>query len=181
MRPSSTPAAARLAAPVLSLVASIAIGCGPEIASTAAMATSEQTSGEESDLSEEDKTAWLVITAILAVTSVVAVVSAVSGEGMWAYMQEHQQDVRVALAAGDGPFPSDLAQSLSLPEREVSRVAEILRAGRPRLAPHVDDGPLTEAGARAFWAELLTLLAADPVTGPRVAALEARALALARR
>jgi hypothetical protein len=149
--------------------------CGPEIASTAVLASSEQTTGDESDLSDEDKTAWLVITAILVVTTVVGVVSAVSGEGMFAYMQEHQQDVRRALAGGGGPFPSDLTHSLGLSERDVPRVSRILREGRRWLAPHVDEGPITADGAREFWGQLLVLLAADPVTGPALERLERRA------
>lgn len=152
--------------------------CGPEIASTAALGSTGQTSGEDSDMSEEDKTAWLVITAILAVSSVVAIVSAVSGEGMWAYMQEHQQDVRRALAGGGGPFPSDLTQSLGLPRSEVPRVARILREARPRLGPLVDAGPISEEGTREFWSRLLLMLEADPVTGPRVEELRTRAHAI---
>jgi hypothetical protein len=154
---------------VLSLVFSLA--CGPELVLSSSTAL---TSGDEQE-SDEDTTAWLVITAIVAVTTIVGLVSALSGNDMLGYMQEHQQDVRRALASGDGPFPSDLTSGLGLPEIEVPRVARILRAGRPTLEPHLADGPITHEGAREFWRELLARLSADPVTGPEVERLRRRA------
>lgn len=166
----------------LSLAAACLIGCGPEIASSATMATSEQSSGSgDSDMSEEDRMAWLVISIILGVTSVGFTIAGIADGGMWSYLQGHQQDVRVALASGDGPFPSDLTHGLGLPGHEVSRVAGLLRAGRHALEPYLHATPLDEEDARAFCGELLRLLESDPVTAPRVEALEARALALARR
>lgn len=172
-----------LSGSALSLCAAIVIGCGPEFAATGSTASMQATSGEEGggDMSEEDRMAWLVISIILGVTSVGFTVAGVTDEGMWAYLQEHQQDVRVALASGEGPFPSDLTQSLGLPACEVPRVAEILRAGRPALEPHLRATPLGEEGARAFSSELLARLEADPVTGPRIEALRERALVLAGR
>lgn len=168
---------------LLSLGAAIVIGCGPELAATGSTASMQATSGEESggDMSEEDRMAWLVISIILGVTSVGFTVAGITDEGMWAYLQEHQQDVRVALANGEGPFPSDLTQSLGLPAYEMPRVAGMLRAGRPTLEPHLRTAPLAEEDARAFSSELLALLEADPVTGPRIEALRERALVLARR
>lgn len=165
----------------LSLAAALCIGCGPEIAATASSAASQSSGEGGDDMSEEDRMAWLVISIILGVTSVGFTVAGFSGEDMWAYLEEHQQDVRVALANGEGPFPSDLTQSLGLPAHEVSRVAGILRAGRPALEPHLRVAPLDEEAARGFAGELLALLEADPVTGPRVDALRERALELARR
>jgi len=153
------------------------LGCGPQFIGSSATATSDKTSGKDSG-SDAERDAWIVITAIVVVTSVVLVVSAFSDDDMWAYMQDHQRDVRVALANGEGPFPSDLTHSLGLPATEVPRVARILHEGRAWLAPHVDAGPITEVAAREFWGQLLTMLAADPVTGPRIDALKVRALEL---
>ncbi len=162
---------------VTAVMVAATLGCGPEFVASTATATSDQSSADDGT-SEEDRDTWLVITAIVVVTSVVLLVSAFSDDDMWAYMQEHQRDVRVALASGEGPFPSDLTQSLGLPANEVPRVARILHEGRAWLAPHVDAGPISEDGAREFWGQLLTLLAADPVTGPRIEKLKARALLL---
>jgi len=172
----------RLTGCALSLACALVIGCGPELFATASSGTSNATSGEESDeMSEGDRMTWLVISIIVAVTTVGFTVAGVTDEDMWSYLNQHQQDVRVALASGDGPFPSDLTQSLGLPAHEVSRVAELLRAGRPALEPHLRTTPLGDDEVRAFCAELLALLEADPVTGPRVEALRDRAFELAQR
>jgi len=162
---------------VTAVMIAATLGCGPEFIASSATATSDESSGN-GDTNPEDRDAWLVVTAIVVVTSAVLLVSAFSDDDMWAYMQDHQRDVRVALASGEGPFPSDLTQSLGLPATDVPRVARILHEGREWLAPSVSNGPISEAATREFWGQLLTLLAADPVTGPRVEALKVRALQL---
>ncbi len=64
-------------------------------------------------MSETD--AWLVIGAIVLVSAASATVSATADEDLFAYMRQHQTDVRRDLASGDGPFPSDLCGQLGLP------------------------------------------------------------------
>lgn len=149
----------------------LASGCGPEfIVATSSTATTDgATSGDGEEMSETD--AWLVIGAIVLVSAASATVSATVDEDLFAYMRQHQSDVRRALASGDGPFPSDLCDQLGLPERELPRVSALLRSGRPWLDPHLARGPIDEDGLREFWGTLIALLAADPVTGPRVDAI----------
>lgn len=180
----------------LALCASIVMACGPEIASTAVLGTSEGTSGSESDMSEGDRTTWLVISAILAVLGVVATVAAIVEST--SYVEEHQRDIERAVAGGRGAFPSDLTAALGLPESEVPRVHKLLRDHREallrELASLPEPGGVTVGGStnvtrrtlgadqvRGFWTEVFRALEGDPVVTPRLADLKRRAARFVER
>lgn len=159
-----------------------ASGCGPELASTAVTGSMEGTTGEESEMSEGDKTAWLVISGIVLALGVGLTTAALLEEA--SYIERHQRDIERALAGGDGPFASDLAHALSLPEAEVPRVKGLLRARREEIGAELAKvralGRRVEPGdLGGFWREVLAALRADPRLVPRLERLERRALELA--
>src|SRR5688572_13171794 len=114
----------RLVASILVVVTLTA--CGPEFTSTGVLVSSERIScGEKTD--EDEKTGWIIISAILVLTTLAGVFSLFVDDEMSAYLREHQRDVRTALAGGQGPFSSDLADDLGLPLSEVPRIRRLLR------------------------------------------------------
>lgn len=156
-------------------------GCGPEIASTAVTGSMEGTSGEESEMSEADKTAWLVISGIVLALGVGLTTAALLEEA--SYIERHQRDIERGLAGGDGPFASDLAHALSLPENGVARVKGLLRARRGPIGAEL--AKVRALGRKVepwdlggFWREVLAALRADPLLVPRLERLERRALEL---
>lgn len=158
-----------------------ASGCGPEIASTAVTGSMEGTSGEESEMSEADKTAWLVISGIVLALGVGLTVAALVDEA--SYIERHQRDIERGLAGGDGPFASDLAHALSLPETGVARVKALLRARRGSIGAEL--AKVRGLGRKVeprdlggFWREVLAALRADPILVPSLERLERRALEL---
>lgn len=142
-------------------------GClgGGEIFSTTLMAS---TSPDED--SEDGDNALLITGAVLLGLSIVGTVVALTADdgGEFSYLQEHQQEVRIALARGDGPFVADLAQSLALPGSLVPHLGAVIRAARPALEPPVASGPVDREGARTFSKELVRALHEDAVIAPYV-------------
>lgn len=156
-------------------------GCGPEIASTAVTGSMEGTSGEESEMSEADKTAWLVISGVVLALGVGLTVAALIEEA--SYIERHQRDIERGLAGGEGPFASDLAHALSLPETGVARVKRLLRERRGPIGAEL--AKMRALGRKVeprdlggFWREVLEALRADPMLVPRLERLERRALEL---
>lgn len=168
--------------PVVAGLLGASSGCGPEIASTAVTGSMEGTSGEESEMSEGDKTAWLVISGIVLALGVGLSVAALFEEA--SYIERHQRDIERGLAGGEGPFASDLAHAVSLPEGEVGRVKALLRANRRAIGAELAKvralGRRVEPGdVGGFWREVLAALRADPRLVPTLERLERRALELA--
>lgn len=165
-----------------SLTAATSIGaCGPEFVSSSLAASLGESTNPDGNNDGDESTAWLVVSGILLASSAVFSVLAISDEDLLAYMENHQRDIDRALATGQGAFPSDLAQSLGLPEAELPHVAALLRDARPWLAPSLaptpDGKPITREAAREFWGQLLLLLERDPITRPHLERLKVRALA----
>ncbi|MCC6622875.1 MAG: hypothetical protein IT385_16570 [Deltaproteobacteria bacterium] len=140
-------------------------GClgGGELLSTTLIGS---TSPEEE--SEDGDNALLITGAILLGISVVGTVVALTAEdgGDFSYLERHQQEVRIALARGDGPFVADLAQTLALPAPLVPHLGAVVRAARPALEPSVGSGPVDREGARAFARELVRALHDDQTLAP---------------
>jgi len=168
----------------LALAAALVMGCGPELASTVVTGSMEGTSGEESETSDGDKTAWLVISGIVLALGVGLTVAALVEEA--SYIERHQRDIERGLAGGEGPFASDLAHALSLPESEVGRVKALLRVRHGPIGAELAKlralGREVEAGdIGGFWREVLAALSTDPTLVPTLERLERRALVLAGR
>ncbi|MCC6622461.1 MAG: hypothetical protein IT385_14450 [Deltaproteobacteria bacterium] len=145
---------------------SIGVACGPEIASTGVTATSGGTSGDDGDgseMSEGDRTAWLVVFVLLGVTTVGGLVAWTVSDEEMSYLDQHRQDIRVALARGDGPFVRDVAAGLRLPPELVPALGEALRAHRASIEPALAGEEVAPAG---FARALDRAVRADPRLAP---------------
>lgn len=154
------------------LAASTTIACDGgilEITSTSALM--QTSSPEDDNSSDADGSEALLITgAVLIGISVVGTVVAftASDDDSFSYLERHQQEVRVALAKGDGAFVTDIAQSLKLPHALVSHLGEVLHAARPELEPSLAETRIDRERARAFSKAMVSAIASDPVLAPYV-------------
>ena len=149
------------AATAIALPAS-ALGCGGgEMASTA-IATTSQESGSDGNDSD---TALIVIGAVLLVTTAAGLVVFTVAEDV-GYIELHQQDIRRALARGDGAFVSDLGQALALPPRLMPRLQAVLKDARGTLDRPLAGVKVDTARAQHFGSELVRVLKADPELAP---------------
>jgi len=137
---------------------------GGEVLSTTLMASTSPEEDSESD----SENALLITGAVLLGLSVTATVVVLTEDGGddFSYLQKHQQEVRIALARGDGPFVSDLAERLTLPAALVPHLGEVLRAARPALEPPVADGPVDRERANTFSRELVRAIHEAPALTP---------------
>jgi hypothetical protein len=164
---------------VATCVASIA-ACGPEMATTVTGSMEGTTSGE-SEMSDGDETAWLVISGVVLALGVALTTATLIDEAN--YIERHQRDIERALAGGASPFPSDLAHALSLPAGEVGRVHGLLRERRGPIGRELGQlrglgRKLAPSDLEGFWTEVLAALRDDSMIAPRLERLERRALEL---
>ncbi len=138
-----------------------ALGCGGEMATTI-IATTSQESGSDGN---DGDTALIVVGAVLLVTTAAGLVVFTVAEDV-GYLELHQQDIRRALARGDGAFVSDLGQALALPPRLLPRLQAVLKDARGALDRPLAGIKLDTARAQLFGGELVRVLKADPELAP---------------
>lgn len=138
-----------------------ALGCGGEMATTT-IATTSQESGSDGNDSD---TALIVIGAVLLVTTAAGLVVFTVADDT-SYLELHQQDIRRALARGDGAFVSDLGQALALPPRLMPRLQAVLKDARGTLDRPLAGVKVDAARAQHFGSELVRVLKADPELAP---------------
>ena len=151
------------AATALAIPAS-ALGCG---GGEFAMTTMETTSKESGSDGNDSDTALIVIGAVLLVTTAAGLVIFTVADDV-SYLELHQQDIRRALARGDGAFVSDLGQALALPPRLMPRLQAVLKDARGTLDRPLAGIRVDAARARVFGSELARVLKADPELAPYV-------------
>ncbi|MFO0750716.1 MAG: hypothetical protein U1F43_34360 [Myxococcota bacterium] len=153
----------------LAVALSLSIGCGGEELLTTTTTTGSGTSKSDGNGSDGSDTNALLITgAVVLGLSVAATVIALTADddSSFSYLERHQQEVRVALARGDGPFVGDVAQRLGLPAPLIPHLGRVLRRARPDLEPELAGGHIDKARARAFARALVAALASDPLLAP---------------
>jgi hypothetical protein len=139
-----------------------ALGCGGgELVSTTMQTTSDETGSDSND----GETALIVIGAVLLVTTAAGLVVFTVAEDV-GYLELHQQDIRRALARGDGAFVSDLAQALALPPPLMPRLQAVLKGARGALDRPLAGIKIDTARAQDFGRELVRVLKADPELAP---------------
>jgi len=132
------------------------------------LTTSTAASSPESEGDSSDTDSLLITGAVALGLTVVATLVVVTSDdgGDFSYLREHQQEVRVAIARGDGPFVSDLGQRLGLPSPLLPHLGDVLQAARPALEPPLARGAVDEERARVFSRELVRALHDDPLLAP---------------
>ena len=151
------------------LVTALGLGCdGGASLSMVATTTQATSEGSKDDSGQTDTSTLLITGAVVLGLSVSGTVVALTedGSGDFSYLERHQQEVRVALARGDGPFMADLGRGLALPPGLVPHLATVVRRARPELEPPLASGRVDRARARAFSRALVAALDADALLSP---------------